>query len=118
MPLFPCADIPRLPVITNVNYNSSSISLTWTHDKTCFESDPLEYHVQVDADTQAIVTDQLTAEIGGIIFGREYTVSVMAVADGAQRSELDEERVTAGGCRTGSQCLQLMSDSSIVCNRS
>ena len=57
----------------------------------------MKYHVLVDTDTQPVITDQLTAEIGGVIFGRAYTVSVLAVADGAQKSEPDRESVTAGG---------------------
>ena len=97
--LFPYTATPRPPIITNVNSLSTSISLTWTHDKTCFESAPVKYHVLVDTDTQPIVTDQLTTEIGGIIFGRVYTVSVLAVADNSQRSEPDRESVTAGGSK-------------------
>ena len=95
--LFACADIPNPPVITNMNSLNTSISLTWTHDKTCFESAPLEYHVLVNTDTQPVITDQLTTEIGGVIFSRAYTVSVTAVVDNAQRSEPDRESVTAGG---------------------
>ena len=94
---FPYAATPNPPVITTVNSLNTSISLTWTHDKTCFESAPLEYHVLVNTDTQPVITDQLTTEIGGIIFGRAYTVSVMAVADDSQKSESDRESVTAGG---------------------
>ena len=95
--LFPYAATPRPPVITNVNSLNTSISLTWTHDKTCFESAPVKYHVLVDTDTQPIVTDQLTTEIGGVISGRVYTVSVTAVVDDSQRSDPDRESVTAGG---------------------
>ena len=84
-------------MITFVTSLKTSISLTWTHDKTCFESAPLEYHVLVNTDTQPVITDQLTTEIGGVIFGRAYTVSVMAVVDNSQRSEPDRESVTAGG---------------------
>ena len=51
----------------------------------------------MDTDTQPVITDQLTTEIGGIIFGRAYTVSVLAVVDNSQRSDPDRESVTAGG---------------------
>ena len=95
--LFACVDIPKLPVITSMNSLNTSISLTWTHDKTCFESAPVKYHVLVDTDTQPVITDQLTTEIGGVISGRVYTVSVMAVVDDSQRSDPDRESVTAGG---------------------
>ena len=94
---FPYAAILRPPVITNVNSLNTSISLNWMHDKTCFESVPVKYHVLVDTDTQPIIADQLTTEIGGVISGRVYTVSVTAVVDDSQRSDPDRESVTAGG---------------------
>ena len=51
----------------------------------------------MNTDTQPVITDQLTTEIGGAIFGRAYTVSVLAVVDNSQRSDPDRESVTAGG---------------------
>ena len=96
---FPYAATPNPPAITIMTFLSTSISLNWTHDKTCFESAPVKYHVLVNTETQPIVTDQLTAEIGGIISGTNYTVSVMALVDDSQRSEPDRESVTAGGYR-------------------
>ena len=92
------AATPNPPVITNVTSLSTSISLNWTHDKTCFESVPLEYHVVVNTDTQCIITGEMGAVIS-VVSGRAYTVSVMAVVDDSQRSEPDRESVTAGGYR-------------------
>ena len=92
------AATPNPPVITNVTSLSTSISLNWTHDRTCFESVPLEYHVVVNTDTQRIITGEMGAVIS-VVSGRAYTVSVMAVVDDSRRSEPDRESVTAGGCR-------------------
>ena len=89
---------PNPPVITNVTSLSTSISLNWTHDKTCFESVPLEYHIVVNTDTQRIITGEMGTVIS-VISDTPYTVSVMAVVDDSQRSEPDRESVTAGGCR-------------------
>ena len=36
-------------------------------------------------------------EIDGVISGTTYTISVMVVADGTQRSEVDSVSITAGG---------------------
>ena len=94
----PFAATPNPPVITNVTSLSTSISLNWTHDKTCFESDPLQYHVVVNTDTQPIITGEMGTVIS-VVSGRAYTVSVMAVGDDSQRSEPDRESVIAGGCR-------------------
>ena len=59
----------------------------------------MEYHVlaRVKTANQFIITDQLMVEIDGVISGTTYTISVMAVADGAQRSEVDSVSITAGG---------------------
>ena len=96
---FPFAATPNPPVITNVtSLNSTSISLNWTHDRTCFESVPLEYHVVVNTDNQTIITSEMETAIR-VVSGRAYTVSVMAVVDDSQRSEPDRENVIAGGCR-------------------
>ena len=93
------AATPNPPVITNVtSLNSTSISLHWTHDKTCFESVPLEYHVVVNTDTQRIITGEMGTVIS-VVSDTPYTVSVMAVVDSSQRSEPDRESITAGGCR-------------------
>ena len=89
---------PNPPVITNVTSLSTSISLNWTHDKTCFESVPLEYHVVVNTDTQRIITGEMGTVIS-VISDRAYTVSVMAVGDNSRRSEPDRVSVTAGGYR-------------------
>ena len=86
------------PVITRMTSLSTSISLNWTHDKTCFESTPLEYHIVVNTNTQRIITGEMGAVIS-VISGRVYTVSVMAVVDESQRSEPDRESIIAGGCR-------------------
>ena len=92
------AATPNPPVITRMtSLNSTSISLNWTQDKTCFESVPLEYHVVVNTVTQRIITGEMGAVIS-VISDTLYTVSVMAVVDDSQRSELDRESVTAGGC--------------------
>ena len=94
-----CTATPNPPVITNMtSLNSTAISLNWTHDKTCFESVPLEYHVVVNTDTQRIITGEMGTVIS-VVSGRAYTVSVMAVVDDSQRSAPDRESVTAGGCR-------------------
>ena len=71
---------PNPPVIFNMTSLSTAISLNWTHDKTCFESVPLEYHVVVNTDTQRIITGEMGTVIS-IVSGRAYTVSVMAVGD-------------------------------------
>ena len=76
-----------------------SFSLTWTHDRTCFETVPVKYHVLLNTSNQPIITDQMTAEINDVTSGTSYTVSVMAVADDTQRSEVDSVSITAGGCR-------------------
>ena len=54
-----------------VNSFNTSISLNWTHDRTCFESVPVEYHVlaRVNTANQSIITDQLKVEIDGVNFG-------------------------------------------------
>ena len=58
----------------------------------------MKYHVLVNTDIQPVITDQLMAEVNvSIIFGKNYTVSVMAMADGTQRSEPHSESITAGG---------------------
>ena len=54
----------------------------------------------MNTDTQPVITDQLTTEIGGVISGRVYNVSVTAAVDDSQRSDPDRKSVTAGGCRT------------------
>ena len=95
---FPFAATPNPPVITSMTSLSTSISLNWTQDKTCFESVPLEYHVVVNTDTQRIITGEMGTVIS-VVFDRAYTVSVMAVVDDSQRSEPDRESVTAGVCR-------------------
>ena len=92
------AATPNPPVITSMTSLSTSISLNWTHDKTCFESVPLEYHIVVNTDTQRIITGEMGTVIS-VISGRAYTVSVMAVVDDSRRSEPDRESVIAGGCR-------------------
>ena len=92
------AATPNPPVITNVTSLNTSISLNWTHDKTCFESVPLEYHVVVNTDTQPIITGEMGTVIS-VVSDTPYTVSVMAVVDDSQRSEPGRENVTAGGCR-------------------
>ena len=46
---------------------------------------------------QSIITDQLMIEIASVVSGTTYTISVMAVADGTQRSEVDSVSITAGG---------------------
>ena len=91
------AATPNPPIIATVNSSNTSISLSWTHDRTCFESVPVKYHVLVNPGTQPVITDQLMAEVVGINFGSDYTVSVMAVAGGTQRSEPHSESITAGG---------------------
>ena len=98
-PLCPCTATPNSPVITAVNSFNTSISLNWTHDRACFESVPVEYHVLATVNTanQSIITDQLMVEIDGVISGTIYTISVMAVADGTQRSEADSVSITTGG---------------------
>ena len=93
------AGTPNPPVITSVNYSNMSFSLTWTHDRTCFETVPVKYHVLLNTSNQPIITDQMTAEINDVTSGTSYTVSVMAVADDTQRSEVDSVSITAGGCR-------------------
>ena len=98
-PLFLYTASPNPPVITTINSFYTSISLYWTHDKTCFENVTVKFHVQLNTGTQPVVTDQLMAEIGGIISGRNYTISVMAVVDDTQRSEPDRENLRAGGYR-------------------
>ena len=95
--MYTYAATPNPPIITTVNVFNTSISLNWTHDRTCFESVPVKYHVLVNTDTQPVITDQLMAEVIGIIFGSDYTVSVMAMAGGTQRSEPHSESITAGG---------------------
>ncbi len=90
------AATPNPPVITNVTSLNTFISLNWTHDKTCFENVPLEYHVVVNTDTQPIITGEMRTVIS-VISDTFYTVSVMAVVDDSQRSEPDRESVTAGG---------------------
>ena len=92
------AATPNPPVITRMTSLSTSISLNWTQDKTCFESVPLEYHIVVNIDTQRIITGEMGTVIS-VVSGRAYTVSVMAVVDDSQRSEPDREIITAGGCR-------------------
>ena len=59
----------------------------------------MEFHVLATVNTaiQSIITDQLVVEIDGVIPGATYTISVMAVADGTQRSEADSVSITAGG---------------------
>ena len=60
----------------------------------------MKYHILVNTDThnQPVITDRLMAEVNvGIVFGGNYTVSVMAKADGTQRSEPHSESITAGG---------------------
>ena len=59
----------------------------------------MEYHVLVTVNTanQFVITDQLMVEIDGVRFGTTYTISVMAVADGTQRSEVDSVSSTTGG---------------------
>ena len=59
----------------------------------------MEYHVLAGVNTakQSIITDQVMIEIDGVISGTTYTISVMAVADGTQRSEVDSVSITAGG---------------------
>ena len=101
------AATPNPPVTTNMNSLNTSISLTWTHDKTCFESIPVKYHIVLSTHRQPIVTDQLTTEIGGIISGRAYNVSVTAVVEDSQRSEPVRDSVTAGGNKEVS-CLYCM----------
>ena len=95
---FSFAATPNPPVITNMTSLSTSISLNWTHNKTCFENVPLEYHVVVNTDTQRIITGEMGTVIS-VVSGSAYTVSVMAVVDDSQRSEPDRKSVTAGGCR-------------------
>ena len=90
---------PIPPIIATVNSFNTSISLNWTHDRTCFEHVPVKYYILVNTATQLVITDELKAEIVDVIFGSSYTVSVMAVADGRQRSEPDRESITAGGYR-------------------
>ena len=98
-PPCPCAATPNPPVITAVNSFNTSISLNWTHDRTCFESVPVEYHVlaRVNTANQFSITNRLIVEIDGVISGTTYTISVMVVADGTQRSEVDSVSSTAGG---------------------
>ena len=90
---------PNPPVITAVNSFNTSISVNWTHDRTCFESVLLEYHViaRVNTANQFIITDQLMVEIDGVVSGTTYPISVMVVADGTQKSEVDSVSITAGG---------------------
>ena len=59
----------------------------------------MEYHVLATANTanRFVITDQLMVEIDGVKFGTTYPISVMAVADGTQRSEVDSVSITAGG---------------------
>ena len=59
----------------------------------------MEYHVLAGVNTanQFIITDQLMLEIDGVIPGTTYPISVMAVAEGTQRSEVDSVSITAGG---------------------
>ena len=84
---------------TAVNSFNTSISLNWIHDRTCFESVLVEYQVLVRVNTanQFIITNRLMVEIDGVISGTTYTISVMAVDDGTQRSEVDSMSITAGG---------------------
>ena len=98
-PLCPCSATPNPPVITAVNSFNTSISLNWTHDRTCFENIPVEYHVlaRVNTANQSTITDQLMVEIDGVISSKTYTVSVMVVADSTQRSKVDSVSITAGG---------------------
>ena len=58
----------------------------------------MEYHVlaRVNTANQPIITDQLMAKIN-VTFGTTYPISVMTVADGTQRSEVDSVSITAGG---------------------
>ena len=95
--MYTYAGTPNPPIIATVNFFNASISLNWTHDRTCFESAPVKYHVLVNPGIQPVITDQLMAEVVGIIFGSDYTVIVKAVAGGTQRSEPYSESITAGG---------------------
>ena len=52
----------------------------------------------VNTGTQRIITGEMGTVISAVS-GRAYTISVMAVVDDSQRSELGKESVTAGGCR-------------------
>ena len=58
--MYTYAATPNPPVITTVNLFNTSISLNWTHDRTCFERAPVKYHVLVNPGTQPVITDQLT----------------------------------------------------------
>ena len=92
---------PKSPVITAVKSFNTSISLNWTHDRTCFESVPVEYHILLNTTNQPIITDQLMAVIDGVKYSTTYNVSVVSVVittNGTQKSEQDIE-ITAGGCR-------------------
>ena len=59
----------------------------------------MEYHVLATVNTanRSITTNQLMVKIDGVISGTTYTISVMVVADGTQRSEVDSVSSTAGG---------------------
>ena len=50
----------------------------------------------VNTDTQPIITSEMGTVIS-VVSDRDYTVSVMAVADNSRRTEPDRESVTAGG---------------------
>ena len=39
----------------------------------------------------------MKVEIDGVISGTTYTITVIAVADGTQRSEVDSVSITTGG---------------------
>ena len=58
----------------------------------------MKYHVLSNTSNQPIITDQMTADIMGVTSGTSYTISVMAVADDTQRSEVNSESIIAGGC--------------------
>ena len=45
---------------------------------------------------ESTITDQLMVDIDGVISGTTYTISVMVVADGIQRSEVDSASQQVG----------------------
>ena len=59
----------------------------------------MEYQVlaRVNTANQSIITNRLMVEIDGVISGTTYPISVMAVANGTCRSEVDSVSITAGG---------------------
>ena len=82
-----------------MNSSNNSISANWTHDRNCFDNDPVKYHVLLvntgDRTNRTIKTGQLKTDIEDVTPGTDYIVSIRAVNE-TRRSEPDNVTLTAG----------------------